>query len=181
MNKKLFAELVDRHRPPPATPYVSILKAVSYIAFGAFLGSDELGRPFKSELPKKNVSPKVVSKEFGKKWFEACTKILASAGRGELVLLGREASDFRAGPTGEHNEIPAKFFVAADEIVIGLSDTLYRKDLKRKMYWEGQVEADLLMAKFPYAEVVEVPPAAELSERGNPKPVRDWMMSPVVV
>lgn len=143
-----LAALVNRHTRAPATAHLSLVEAASFIAFGGFIGSDDLELLLRSEIEhgKERAGTDLDLKH---EWSRARAEILARAGRGALTLYGRFAPRFGADPIGELVQIPADFFIAERELALGLTDTLYLgNDPNRAMYYDVRVKTDEFAGVF---------------------------------
>ena len=87
MNERItLAGLVSRHRRAPATTYLSVVEAASFLAFEGFIGSDDLATLFRCEIEHFEEGDDAAS-DLKHEWYHASAAILAKAGLGELALL----------------------------------------------------------------------------------------------
>ena len=147
-----LARLVSRHRRPPATAYLTVVEATSFVAFGGFIGSDDLATLFQSEIEQGKEGDDATS-DVKHEWSHAGAAILAKAGANGLTLLGRWAPQFGADPVGDHVPIPAEFFASERDLVVNLTNAIYvRNDPRRAMYYEIRVRTDDFTDTFPAAK-----------------------------
>ena len=152
----------------PAEKRISVVKATSSLAFGAFLGGDDLAMVFKSEVSDQKFvetarveRQKAIEKSVrqgkpveegkrAKQWFDASEKIRKEAHAGALTFRGRLAESTNGKPNGEERPIKAEFFAGEGQLVIGFGGALYRNDPTRPdVYYEVSVDRDEFLQVFP--------------------------------
>jgi hypothetical protein len=185
----------------PTTQYLSIVSAASFLAFGAYLDSDDLEALIRDELERGGEAlfqrelnrwrrGEKAASDVSDKWSLACNRILDAAADGRLTLEGRWAPPgFNAEPMGEPVAIPVVFYPAERKarrkLIIDSNNHLYfGSDSKRDMYCEVAVKTDEFSRFFAAdwqpltkksedeAETALEAMAAAWDERSGPIPVR---------
>jgi hypothetical protein len=143
-----IAALARRHSSPPDRAYLSLVEAASFLAFGGFLGSNDLAAVTLEQGTDEEEQD--LRRDAIEDWSRARDGIVAKAGEGTMTLLGRRAPQFGAEPQGDHVAIPVEFFAPGPELVLGLSDALYvGTDPYRTMYYDVRVATDEFVRVFP--------------------------------
>jgi len=179
-----FDSAVPRYQQSSA--FYWLVEAITRLAFGTSMSSDDLWTRFVGGLPvtdglnerqlatELSGSAEDTVSDFMLRWDQAVANIVAAASKGRLNLLGR-----RDDPTGEYEEIPVKFLAAEGKLVAGPDGQLWVRDSpKGVVYYEVKVfTADDFDRVFPITPTSWEPltkPTEDEAESALEKCAAEW-------
>jgi hypothetical protein len=130
---------------PPRAPFMTAVEAVSFLAWGAFLTSDDIAA--KEFAAPGDKAIEAVGSAVHPLWSNATWKLIGKGGTGQVTLFGRKAPCFGGDPVGDPVPIPREFF--AGKMQLGLFNGIYDRDHPdRAMYRELAVATDEFNSTF---------------------------------
>jgi hypothetical protein len=130
---------------PPSSLYMTAVEAVSFLAWGAFLTTDDIAAKEFAAPGDRTIA--AVGSSVDPLWSNATWELIGKVGRSQVTLFGRKAPCFGGDPVGDLVPIPREFF--AGKMHLGLFNGIYDRDhLDRAMYRELAVSTDEFSITF---------------------------------